>query len=205
MPRQFKLARQFKNLKVTEAAKLLGVSQPTLSAWETGRKAPSVESLEKMADLYGVTTDFLLGREEEPIQHTEKPIPISLLSIMHGYPVWSAKYGWMIVDAIEKRFITSGNVSVAINDAGELYGAVPVFAEPALPFEVPIMKSELRTYNEIWLEPISVDRYLRNELRGWYKVKSKWVENEFGSRFYMDTYKSKWLAFENDREKSNDI
>ena len=60
MARQFKLARQFKNLKAVEAAELLGVSQPTLSAWETGRKSPSVDSLEKMADLYGVTTDFLL-------------------------------------------------------------------------------------------------------------------------------------------------
>ena len=53
MARQFKLARQFKNLKTVEAAELLGVSQPTLSAWETGRKSPSVDSLEKMADLYG--------------------------------------------------------------------------------------------------------------------------------------------------------
>lgn len=195
MLRQFKLARQFKNLKVTEAAKLLGVSQPTLSAWESGRKAPSVESLEKMANLYGVTTDFLLGREEEPILHTEKPIPMSLLSIMHGYPVWSAKYGWMIVDVIEKCFITSGNISVAIDDAGELYGAVPLFTESALPNGIPISKSDLRNYDEIWLEPVSVDRSLRNELRGWYKVKIKWVENEFGNRFYLDTYNSKWLAF----------
>ena len=60
MPKQFKPARQFKKLKVTEAAKLLGVSQPTLSAWEAGRKSPSIDSLEKMAALYGVTTDFLL-------------------------------------------------------------------------------------------------------------------------------------------------
>ena len=195
MPKQIKPARQFKKLKVTEAAKLLGVSQPTLSAWEAGRKSPSIDSLEKMAALYGVTTDFLLGREEEPIRHTKEPIPANLLSIMHGYPVWSAEYGWMLVDAAEQRLVSVENVSVSFIDAGELYGAAPAFAEPVLLDEAPIPKSELKTYDEIWLEPISVDRCLRNELRGWYHVKNRWVENEFGNRFYLDTYASKWLAF----------
>lgn len=52
------------NPSILKAAERLGVSQPTLSAWEGERKAPSIESLENMADLYGVTTDFLLGRSD---------------------------------------------------------------------------------------------------------------------------------------------
>ena len=43
MKNKFRTARQLKKLKVIEAAELLGISQPTLSAWETGNKAPSVE------------------------------------------------------------------------------------------------------------------------------------------------------------------
>lgn len=39
MPKQFKTARQINKLKVIEAAEKLGVSQPTLSAWEGERKA----------------------------------------------------------------------------------------------------------------------------------------------------------------------
>lgn len=195
MARQFKLARQFKNLKAIEAAELLGVSQPTLSAWETGRKSPSVDSLEKMAVLYDVTTDFLLGREEEAILHTKEPIPANLLSIMHGHPVWSAEYGWMLVDAVQKKLVTTNNFSVSFCDAGELFRMIPAFAEPILPKGPPIPKSEIRSYDEIWLEPISTDNILRKELRGWYHVKNRWVENEFGNRFYLDTYASKWLAF----------
>lgn len=38
MPSQFKLTRKFNKLKATEAAEQLGVSQPTLSAWEGERK-----------------------------------------------------------------------------------------------------------------------------------------------------------------------
>ena len=60
MPRQFKAARKLNNtLTAKEAATLLGVSQPTLSACEGEMKSPGLDILNKMADLYGVTTDFL--------------------------------------------------------------------------------------------------------------------------------------------------
>ena len=45
MPRQFKTARQINKLKITEAAEKLGISQPTLSAWEGERKSPSIDKL----------------------------------------------------------------------------------------------------------------------------------------------------------------
>lgn len=71
MPKQFKTARQIKKLKITEAAEKLNISQPTLSAWEGERKSPSIDKLENMADLYGVTTDFLLGRSENVTEMSE--------------------------------------------------------------------------------------------------------------------------------------
>ena len=62
MPRKFKQARQISKLKMAKATAKLGISQPTLSAWEGERKSPSSDGLEHMADLYGVTTDYLIGR-----------------------------------------------------------------------------------------------------------------------------------------------
>lgn len=38
---------------------------------------------------------------------------------------------------------------------------------------------------------------LRDELRGWYHIKRRFVENEVGQRFYFDFYGAKWLAFAN--------
>lgn len=61
MPRKFKEARQINKLKVIEAAAKLGVSQPTLSAWEGERKSPGLDHLENMADLYGVSTVICLA------------------------------------------------------------------------------------------------------------------------------------------------
>lgn len=86
MPKQFKTARQINKLKVIEAAEKLGVSQPTLSAWEGERKSPSIDSLENMADLYGVSADFLLGRCESHIRDSSQPIFLQSLPALHGWP-----------------------------------------------------------------------------------------------------------------------
>lgn len=40
MPRHFKKARIQNNMKAEEAAEKLGVATPTLSAWESEKKAP---------------------------------------------------------------------------------------------------------------------------------------------------------------------
>ena len=70
-----------------------------------------------------------------------------------------------------------------------------LFSEPDTPKELPLSHSEVRRQKEIWVETISPDSDLRRELQGWYHVKGRFVENEYGNRFYLDTYGSKWLAF----------
>ena len=95
MPKRFKEARLINKLKAIEAAAKLGVSQPTLSAWEGERKSPTVENLENIADLYGVTTDYLLGRASSEEAEASVPIPLASLPIFHGKPVWSPEHGWL--------------------------------------------------------------------------------------------------------------
>lgn len=195
MARNFKNARQINKLKVIEAADKLGISQPTLSAWEGERKSPSVEGLEKMADLYGVTTDYLLGRSEQINTNSSDPIPQDSLPIFHGKPVWSAKYGWLIVNAIKKLLLLPDGQTISFYDCGELFVSPDLLSESNLPTKKPLMLSEIYNLEQVWLEPISPDSDLRNELRGWYTVKKHFVENEYGNRFYLDTYSAKWLAF----------
>lgn len=45
-----------------EVAKALNVTQGSVSAWEKGRWEPDKKSLIRLAELYGVTVDALLGR-----------------------------------------------------------------------------------------------------------------------------------------------
>lgn len=196
MRRQFKTARQINKLKVIEAAERLGISQPTLSAWEGERKSPSINNLENMANLYGVTTDFLLGRSETRVQDSKQPISLPALPAFHGKPVWSAAYGWLLVNAVDRLLTFPDGHTLPFSDIiGELFISSPPFSESDPPKELPLSYSEVSTQTQIWLEPISPDSDLRNELRGWYHVKDRFVENEYGNRFYLDAYGSKWLAF----------
>ena len=195
MAKNFKKARQINKLKVIEAADKLGISQPTLSAWEGERKSPSIESLEKMADLYGVTTDYLLGRSEQVDTNSSEPIAQNSLPIFHGKPVWSSKHGWLLVSAIDKILLFPDGKTLPFSNCGKLFTQSQLFSESILPVDKPLTLSEIYNLEQVWLEPISPDSDLRNELRGWYTVKKHFVENEYGNRFYLDTYSAKWLAF----------
>lgn len=56
--------RTSKNLTQAEVATALGVSSVVYSRYETGSRQPSIEVLIQMADIFGVTVDYLLGRQD---------------------------------------------------------------------------------------------------------------------------------------------
>ena len=62
---RLRVARMGKGLSQTDLSKLLGVKQNTLSSWETERTEPDMASIRKMAEVLGVTTDYLLGFETQ--------------------------------------------------------------------------------------------------------------------------------------------
>jgi len=49
-------------------AKDIGVSTGNVADWKSGRATPKFEALLKIADYFGVTTDYLLGRQQTEIQ-----------------------------------------------------------------------------------------------------------------------------------------
>lgn len=194
MARQYKNARKNQKLMVKDAAAQLDVSPSTLGAWEAERKSPSIESLEAMAELYQVSTDYLLGRSEQ-LNSSSLPLPQELLKIYHGKSVWSSDYGWVLVNSVRNVLVCLDGSQVPFDSAGSVYAAQPPFYEATLPDTKPLSKQELSNYKEVWLEPISHDADLREELRGWYRVCDRWVENDYGTRFTIDSYGAKWLAF----------
>ncbi len=196
MARRYKEARLLNNMKVAEAIEKLDISQPTLSAWEGERKSPSVDALENMADLYGVSTDYLLGRSDTRTPEPTCEVTAEQLYVMNGKPVWSAQNGWMLVHASDQVLLLSNGTTIPFRDVGPIYTTPHPFAESPSASHQPLKKPTLSEYNELWVEPISSDPRLRDELRGWYQLKDRFVENEFGTRFYLDCYGAKWLAFE---------
>lgn len=58
--------RKERNLYQVDVAKKIGVARATYGAYEQGNRQPDFDTLEKIANLYGVTTDYLLGRSDNP-------------------------------------------------------------------------------------------------------------------------------------------
>ena len=83
---RIQIARQMSGLKTPEAAYGLGIPESTYLKWEEKvrdeKHRPPFRMIAKMADFYGVTTDFLLGRTlwegDCTSKDTEEPIGSAL-------------------------------------------------------------------------------------------------------------------------------
>lgn len=63
---KLKTLRKRKGLSQQEFSKIMGIAQNTLSNWELGNRRPDYETLNKIADYFGVTVDDLISRQELP-------------------------------------------------------------------------------------------------------------------------------------------
>lgn len=66
-----KQLRQDKKLTMSEVAEKSGVSYSAYQKYELGIREIGAKALEKLADFYGVTTDYLLGRETETVPEND--------------------------------------------------------------------------------------------------------------------------------------
>ncbi len=57
--------REEKGLYQKDIGKLLGKVSNCISNWETGTTEPSIKDIIKLADYFQVSTDYLLGREND--------------------------------------------------------------------------------------------------------------------------------------------
>lgn len=56
--------RKLNNMTQREVAEFLGITQPSYIRYEKGLAEPSFANLVKLADLFDVSTDYLLGRAQ---------------------------------------------------------------------------------------------------------------------------------------------
>ena len=83
------ILRKSKGMTQQDAADRLGVSNKTVSSWETGASSPDISLLPAFAELYGVTCDELLRGERispaEPPQTTEQKREKALSHLLARY------------------------------------------------------------------------------------------------------------------------
>lgn len=59
--------RKQAHLSQTELGKKVSVSQQTVTAWENNKAEPSSSAVAQLADIFNVTTDYLLGRPDKQV------------------------------------------------------------------------------------------------------------------------------------------
>ena len=64
--RRLREARELRNLNQGQLAQFSGLAPSAVSHFETGARKPSFDNLKRVADALQVTTDYLLGRVDEP-------------------------------------------------------------------------------------------------------------------------------------------
>lgn len=56
--------RKEKKMSQSELAKILYTSQDTISLWECEKSLPDVAAIIKMTEIFGVSSDYILGIEK---------------------------------------------------------------------------------------------------------------------------------------------
>ena len=69
--------RKEKELNQEQFAKVIGYTRTTISAWEVGRNEPSNADTVKIADFFGVSTDYLLGKSDIRNPEELKKVPFA--------------------------------------------------------------------------------------------------------------------------------
>ncbi len=71
--------RKNKGITQVELADILKYSDKTVSKWETGETLPTIETLVKISDFYGISVDDLLRKpvDTQEIEETEKVIKLN--------------------------------------------------------------------------------------------------------------------------------
>lgn len=62
---RIKTLRLEAKLTQKQIAEKLGISIAYYSQWEVGKRTPASKNLQKLADIYNVSTDYLLGNTDE--------------------------------------------------------------------------------------------------------------------------------------------
>lgn len=84
---KFKELRKAAGFSQSALAKMLNVHQTAISQWELGKSFPEIDTLKRMAEVYNVPIDFLVGNENSaPRSTTGIWIPV-LGQVAAGIPI----------------------------------------------------------------------------------------------------------------------
>lgn len=111
--------RKRRKLTQRDLASKLNISQSTIALYETGARKPDPDTINKIADFFDVSTDYLLGRSDDTVNIYEE-----FQRIRESIPKWGENAGQIALDETKK-------ILVKLIERGEL---TPAKANPIIAF-----------------------------------------------------------------------
>lgn len=96
-----KKLRKEKGITQEELGKILGVTTSMVGMYETNARKPSYEVLLKMADYFGVSTDYLLGKSSD---QKESEMETEIQLIQRAHKKMDAKQRKKMMDILKLTF-----------------------------------------------------------------------------------------------------
>lgn len=102
--------RKENKLSQEKLGKILGVSKVSVSGYENGNRVPSLDILNKILDFFGISADYLLGREldmvceDNNITMKVSSLDVEIIREMHNNPTL-----FNTISKSPKRFFSSFN------------------------------------------------------------------------------------------------
>jgi len=128
--------RKQRKMTQEELADALGISRAALSHYEQGRREPDFETVQKIASFFGVSTDYLLGRTDDP---TPSEISGSALKRMLRSMLLEKEK-----DLLQKIGATPVGKTVPIPVLGVIRAGEPIYAEQNIIDHVEVPEDEVR-------------------------------------------------------------
>lgn len=102
--------RKENNLSQEKLGKILGVSKVSVSGYENGNRIPSLDILNKILDFFGISADYLLGRELDMVcEDSNITMKVSSLDVEIIREIHNNSLLFNTISKSPKRFFSSFN------------------------------------------------------------------------------------------------
>ncbi|MCI1986939.1 MAG: helix-turn-helix domain-containing protein [Lactobacillus sp.] len=75
LPERLRKLRTEKHFTQNQMADKLGITRPAYTAYESGKRQPDYDALKRLAAIFEVSTDYLLGNTDKPAPTTKEKKP----------------------------------------------------------------------------------------------------------------------------------
>ena len=97
--------RQKNKITQQDLANIVGLTPTGISYWESGKAIPNIDTLEKLAQYFNVTVDYLLGKKEM----SENDKRAVLFRKAEDVPKEQQDVLWDIIDSTIDAFLKGNN------------------------------------------------------------------------------------------------